>query len=212
MNLFSLIALLAIICILSTASISCSQLKAAEKEKQTMRKLKHAKPSLKACNANFEKGFHPELETRLFLATESKDTLVSKQSVFDLYQTYKNECNTQDEFTVLNRTIVELKWRYQFLESAHCIRIELDLGNVTRLKTLFNYSYYMFSYRELSRRNTHVKRQPIVDQLNTLTIHRVNIRPYIVCVTFYKSVELNYTKPSANESSSDDQVRFLKTQ
>jgi hypothetical protein len=46
-----------------------------------------------------------------------------------------------------------------------------------------------------------LKRQPIVDQINTLTIHRVHIRPYIVCVSFYKN-DLGYNVMAQNSSGS----------
>jgi hypothetical protein len=211
MNWFTLVAVLTFICIISVTRIDCDAVKRTEKDKMTAKKLKHAKPSLKTCNANFEKDFNPIEEKRLFLSTQSRYTLASKQSIIETFEHYRNECISQPEFTELSKSFVELKWRYQFLESAHCIRIELDLGNVTHFKSVFNYSHYMFSYRELRHRNTHVKRQPIVDKVNTLTIHRVNIRPYIVCVTFYKGVEINYSKSDGSEPQNiTKEVTFSK--
>jgi hypothetical protein len=181
--------------------IHCSVAKVAENEKAALKKLKHAKiGSPSVCNDEFKKGFHPTVVIRRFFATDSKSTLASNESFDGLIQNYTSQCPSTD-VTQFEKSFVDLKWRYQFLESAHCIRIELDLGNLTHFKSLFNYSYYMFSYRELSRRNNHLKRQPIADQLNSLTIHRVKIKPYIVCVTFYSRVELNLTRPEGVKSN-----------
>jgi hypothetical protein len=44
----------------------------------------------------------------------------------------------------------------------------------------------MFSFREFTKKNVHLKRQQVVDRVNSLTIHRVNIRPYVICVSFFK--------------------------
>ena len=88
---------------------------------------------------------------------------------------------------LLKENLIELKWRFQFIESLHCIRVELLLGNVSRFKNYTNFSYYKFSYRELSKNNIFLKRQPIDESINSLTVYKANLKPYVVCVSFFKN-------------------------
>jgi hypothetical protein len=145
--------------------------------------IKHAKPNYKVQCQDLVKVFKPEEEKRVFLVTSDHKSLVSKHSKSSLIDGYLQQCPAA---VAEESGRIELFWRYQFFESAHCIRVEFDLGNLTRFALALDYSYYMFSYRELGSRNIHLGRQPIVDAVNSLTISRAKIKPYIVCVSFYK--------------------------
>ena len=100
----------------------------------------------------------------------------------------------------------ELEWRYHFFESPRCIRVELDMLNTSRFRSLLNMSYYVFSYREMSRPNVQLKRQPIGDDsdtVNVITIHRVKIKPYVVCVAFYATGGPLSATLFSNDTSAD---------
>lgn len=172
-------------------------------KKKLIQKIKHAKPNYKHVCSDFEKDFHPAEEKRLFIPVNTKATLASLESLSSVYDIFSQQCSEQNS-SQINNEILELKWKYQFFESPHCIRVELDLGNVTKLKSFLNLDYYMFSYREFGKKNTHLKRQLIDDQVNSLTIHRVHIRPYVVCVTFYKQNPKIFDEQKASNSSQNE--------
>lgn len=81
---------------------------------------------------------------------------------------------------------IRIKFRYQFIESLHCVRVELNLGNVTKFTELTNFKYYMFSYRELTKTNNYLKRHVLNESTNSLVVYKAHLKPYIICVTFYK--------------------------
>jgi hypothetical protein len=157
------------------------------------KKRKKYKPSASksTCDAKF---VNPHEQERTFMATKQVsvdlpvyNTIASVKSVESVIDNFNKKCSKERMFQEFQKQTFNFTWRYEFFESPHCIRIELDLGNITRFKSMFNLNYYTFSYRELSRPNIHLKRNPINESINSLVIHRVHIRPYIVCVSFYKN-------------------------
>ena len=180
-----------------------------KKDKLAMKKRAHSKPNPGACSlVNFERDFvKPHEIKRTLIALNSRSNAASKQSLNSLFTIYDNKCKDESkEFSEMERSTFNLTWRYQFVESAHCIRVELDLGNVTRFLKLLSFTHYMFSYRELTKENNYLQRQPIVDSKNKLIIHRVKIRPYIVCVTFYKQFEAIYATSGNKSTTAENEL------
>jgi hypothetical protein len=85
-----------------------------------------------------------------------------------------------------NKTIT-LKWSYQFIEEAHCVRVELNFSNVTSFKRKTNFNYYAFSYREITKNNVYLNRHPVNDSVNSLAVLKAHLKPYVICVTFFKN-------------------------
>ena len=167
------------------------------------KKRKKYKPSASksTCDAKF---VNPHEQERTFMATKQVsvdlpvyNTIASLKSVESVYENFNRKCSNEGMYQEFQKKTFNFTWRYEFFESPHCIRIELDLGNITQFKSMFNLNYYTFSYRELSRPNIHLKRNPINEPINSLVIHRVHIRPYIVCVSFYKN-HLGYFPTNGN--------------
>jgi hypothetical protein len=132
------------------------------------------------------------------------DHLSSIRAVEAAHDIFDKQCFNESVYGEYSKQFYEITWRYKFFESLHCIRVELDFGNLTHFFNLFGYKYYKFSYRELGLKNSYSKRNLITDQTNSLTIHRVNIRPYVVCVTFYKkNVNSMFESSIAAETSSN---------
>jgi len=154
-------------------------------------KLSH-KPKYKMNCDQFDE--HMRTENRGFLKKiaskplndekNNKFSLSSFHSLEKIREDFEKKCSTN--YADFTSDLVQLTWRYQFFESQHCIRVELDFGNVTLFKNYFDYSYYMFSYREIAKPHNYLKRHPIMDQNNSLVIYKVNLKPFIVCVSFYK--------------------------
>lgn len=156
-------------------------------DKKLMNKIKHAKPNYKHACSDFEKDFRPTVEKRLLVPVNENKNFASLQSMNQIYDLFLSQCSENPALSRFENNLVEITWRYQFFESPHCIRVELDLGNLTKFKNSLNFGYYMFSYREFGKGNHHLKKQIIDASINTLILHRVYIKPYIVCVTFYKN-------------------------
>jgi hypothetical protein len=151
--------------------------------------------------------FDPKLNSitlkRQFISVQRN--IVSSINSYKIYDKYKEQCSSQVEnltlssenaqFNEFSSKLTELSWTFQFIDSLKCIRVELDLGNISsNFKKNFDYDYYMFSYREFAKENIYFKRHPIKDSINSLIINKVNLtKPYIVCVTFYtrKIAEIN---------------------
>lgn len=169
------------------SQLAISQVESSSSASANNEKLKHlmknAKPNFKVKCHDLLKDFNPIVEERTFLVTSDQTSLISKHAKNSTFEKLSSECPSTIE---ANANRLELVWRYQFFESSHCIRVELDLGNLTQFRQVLNYNYYMFSYRELGSKNVHLKRQLIEDQTNGLTINRAYIKPYIVCVSFFK--------------------------
>lgn len=170
--------------------------------------LKHAKPNYKKVCNDFLDDLKLKNEKRTFMPQMSRTGLTSLYSVNDVFEIYSNRCS-HDEL-IKRHEPVEITWRYQFLESPHCIVVDLDLGNLTRFRQQLAYDYYMFSYRELGHENLHLKRNPI-EQVNRLLLHRVNIKPYIVCVSFYRAhlLENQTTYTNDTDKNCNEMNAFL---
>ena len=114
-----------------------------------------------------------------FFVISNQNTLTSIDSIGPLLDNCTNE------------EMIKIEWRYLFFEGLHCIHVEFDFGqtleNFTRLT---NYNYYRFSYRELGKNNVYQNRQALNQSKNSLTITRANLRPYIICVNFYKNEQI----------------------
>lgn len=145
--------------------------------------IKTARPNYKVKCQDLLKDFNPIVEKRTFMVTRDQKSLISQHAKNSTFEQLTSQCPSSIE---ANANQLELVWRYQFFESTHCIRVEFDLGNLTLFRQVLDYSYYMFSYRELGSKNIHLKRQLIEEQMNGLTISRAYIKPYIVCVSFFK--------------------------
>jgi hypothetical protein len=63
----------------------------------------------------------------------------------------------------------------------------------------------MFSYREIAKPHNYLKRHPIADKNNSLVIYKVNLKPFIVCVSFYKinPEPLNTTSSEKTQNCSE---------
>ena len=196
--LFSLLSLL----ICSKSLSNASSAKDKEKFEKKVKHYEHTKTgtSNRFSCSDFNPDLHPIEEKRTFMPKfilvktdfqdHSDSPLSSKLSFYEkIYDLFYKQCHKDEAFVRFDKRLHELTWRYQFYESQHCIRVELDFGNVTRFKEIYEFNNYMFSFRELSKKNIHMKRQEIVDEVNSLTIHRVNIRPYVVCVSFFKKTK-----------------------
>ena len=165
------------------------------KKKGAAKEKHHKPPSFKkdGCS-HFDDHHHLTTEKRVFLPTSRtvsnnpKYSPSSYHSIEWIYEfLYKDICNADPSLTKSNEDLIEFNWRYQYVSALSCIRIELDLGNLTKFKSLFDFDYYEFSYREFSKKNNHLRRQPINDSINSLTLYRVQQNPYIICVTFFKN-------------------------
>lgn len=163
--------------------------------KKQNQQLRHAKPNYKTKCSDYFINFNPHVEKKQLIPSSVQVTSIS--SVAEIYSIFFQQCVQDEKFTKINESLIEISWKYQFFESPHCIRVDIDFGNITKFKNSLNYAYYMFSYRELGRSNIFLKRNPIIDQINTLVINRVHLRPYIVCISFYKK------NPQFNENSTE---------
>ena len=184
------------------------------------KKLKHYKESKQSKKnyfscSDYQTDYHPTEVKKTFIPTLISSNLNERKSSNNLYtmstlrsfetfhDLFSKQCYSDETYKTFETNMFEIVWRYQFYESQHCIRVELDLGNITKFKDIFNYHNYMFSSRELARPNNYLKRQKINDQSNFLTINQVNIRPYIVCVSFYKN-DINLHDDSKQAGSEGD--------
>jgi hypothetical protein len=167
--------------------INCNNNK--NQDRNMKKRMKHSKPAPTLCK-NFEKDFNPKTEIHTFYVSNDRKILISRESILDAYSfapTNNFTCNDTEQYLSTKFNSLNITWRYQFLESAHCIRVELDFVNTTRFQSLTNFTNYRFSYRELGKHNSYLKKHIInKTELNRLTIHQVKIRPYIICVSFYK--------------------------
>jgi len=169
-----------------------------KKLQQKLKSQKHSGRSSKSCE-NI-KHLYPKVKKEYFILTgvpnepksQSEDptyTLSSIEPINTLLENCKQE----------TKNYIELTWRYEFFESMHCLKVELDFGkNVTDFVRKANYNYYAFSYRELGKKNKYLQRQPINESVNTLTVKGVNHKPYIICVTFYKYDYFAYLNSNLN--------------
>lgn len=164
-------------------------------KKKYQQQLKHAKPNYKTKCSDYYFEFNPHIEKRLIIPSSIQVSSISVLA--EIYDLFYQQCSQDENFIKINDSLIEINWKYQFFESPHCIRVDIDFGNMTKFRKSLNYAYYMFSYRELGKSNIFLKRNPIVDQVNTLVINRVHLRPYIVCISFYKN------NPQFNENSTD---------
>ncbi|RNA07625.1 hypothetical protein BpHYR1_013117 [Brachionus plicatilis] len=163
--------------------------------KKHQQQLKHAKPNYKTTCSDYYDVFNPHVESRLIMSSSVQASSVS--SLSQAYAIFYQQCAQDHTFSLINDSLLEINWKYQFFESPHCIRVDIDFGNVTKFKNSLHYAYYMFSYRELGKANIFLKRNEIIDPVNTLVINRVHLRPYIVCVSFYKQ------NPQFSENSTE---------
>ena len=203
-----LLFLLALTCVCSTGLCQSSHNNAKHKDKYD-KKVKHYEhmktgASTRFACSEFHADYHPAVEKRTFMSSfilvksdyiERGSPASNALSAFSfhekIYDLFLKQCAHDDSFTKFDRQLHELVWRYQFYEAQHCIRVELDFGNVSRFREVYDVNTYMFTFREFSKKNVHLKRQELVDEVNSLTIHRVNIRPYVVCVSFFKTNSVN---------------------
>jgi hypothetical protein len=122
-------------------------------------------------------------------------TLTSSESVKSLKSKLENTCQQENNTKQINdfdNNLVELNWRVQYQKTSHCIRVELDFGkNLTKLNSNFNFNYYMFSYREFTKPNIYLNRNPLNESVNNLIINKAHTNSYVICVTFLKQ---NYDK------------------
>lgn len=163
--------------------------------KKHQQQLKHAKPNYKTKCSDYFSNYNPHVEKRLFIPSSVQVTSVSAMD--QIYNLFLQQCVQDENTKKLNESLIEINWKYQFFEAPHCIRVDIDFGNVTKFKNSLDYAYYMFSYRELGKTNIFLRRNPIIDQINTLVINRVHLKPYIVCISFYKK------NPLFNENSTE---------
>jgi hypothetical protein len=220
-----LIPLAVFVLILCSKSVNSSSSKSEEKFIKKVKHYENAKTAAStrfACS-DFNPDSHPIVEKRTFMPTfilvktdfydHSDSPLSSALSFYEkVYDLFYAQCHKDITFKRLDSTLHELTWRYQFYESQHCIRVELDFGNATRFREIYELTNYMFSFREFTKKNIHMKRQEIVDnEVNSLTIHRVNIRPYVVCVSFFKQNKSLSTDNLAPSSSSSNMSTVSST-
>jgi len=156
-----------------------------------------------------------EKQEFMLIQADGVSTLASTDSVYDKFRAQcSNQAAEEPNFKTFSKQVASVTWRFQYMESHSCIRVELDLGrNITAFKNVFNYNYYMFSYRELSHRNKFDKRHPIVNSVNVLTLNKVHARPYIVCVTFYSQKIPESTVNNITESNNmtcEDYSKFIR--
>ena len=199
-----LVAIYLLSCFLETRNVEGSSSKDKEKFDKKVKHYENLKMSAStrfSCS-DFSKEIHTTVDKRLFMSnfvlvksnfvTQYHSPLASTLSFYEkIYDLFYKQCYLEKIYTKFESNIHELTWSYQFNEAQHCIRVELNLGNATRFKQVFGYDSYMFSFREFHKKNIHLKKQDIVDEVNSLTIHRVHIRPYVICVSFFKSKKQN---------------------
>ena len=123
-------------------------------------------------------------------------TFSSGEAIRPFYEIFEKQCTNDSSFEKLNKNWLKMLWRYKLYEDLHCLRVELDLGNITHFRKTFNYTYYVFSYRELGKKNIFLKRQAIEESKNSLIIRHANLRPYIICISFYKDDLYKYDTPA----------------
>jgi hypothetical protein len=172
------------------------QNKLKQKIKDDLHK-KRANTQIKSCESI--RNWHPKVKSERFLMAGLDSSIISSM------QSFPHIDNCTIEFPDHQDHFFEVTWRYEFFESMHCIKTELDFGaNLTSFVQRLNYSYYGFTYRELGKKNVYMPRQLINESNNTLLIKNVNYHPYIVCVTFYKNPFVSQILPSV--ASDDDDL------
>ena len=152
--------------------------KTSKSDKHYNKQTKH-KPD--SC-LKFDSSAHVTKLCRRFTLINSQSSRSNDNQLAVLKSIDNNENHCDDT----NKTIT-LKWSYQFIEEAHCVRVELNLSNVTSFKLKTNFNYYAFSYREITKTNVYLKRHPVVDSVNSLSVLKANLKPYVICVTFFKN-------------------------
>lgn len=170
-----------------------------KKLQQKLKQEKHSK-SIKSCD-NID-NWNPHTKSVYFLLTSlNHDYKNDDLSSINALSPFFDSCTNQSE-------LIEIEWRYQYFESMHCIKVELDLKNSTKFIEKAKYNYYSFSYRELGKNNKFRPRQSINENVNSLVLKNINLRPYIICVTFYKgdylsqaTINVSTDTSTSNESS-----------
>jgi hypothetical protein len=181
MRLFIIFYLVLIINFLNASLSSEQQTKKSNKHYEKHDVYKHG-----SCS-KFDNTLHVMNITRKFIGLNNDNLALLKY--FDSDDIQYRECSSSSSSNNNNNNhdLIPIKFRYQFIETLHCIRVEIDLGNTTKFRQMTNFNYYMFNYREIAKKNTYLERQPINESVNSLTIYKAHLRPYIICVSFYKN-------------------------
>jgi hypothetical protein len=189
------------LCICLNNFVKCSDLKNPHIQKKLQERLrKESNAGDKSFNQESceIKEWDPKIKEERFLIS-NQNTLNPIHSI----SPHLDDCEKSEE-------MIKIEWRYLFFESMHCIRVEFDFGNTLENFTrLTDYQYYSFSYRELGKHNNYLSRQILNESTNSLTIKRANLRPYIICVSFYKNEQIylpviyNYSFLLNNETLND---------
>jgi hypothetical protein len=136
-----------------------------------------------------------------------KGIITSNLSTVFYNNTFFMRCNleilngsNQSNSTTITKTRKkqQLIWKYDFYDHIDLIYVEFDFTNTTHFIKKFGYEYYMFSYRIINENNKFMKRQLITDKNKTLTIHKAEKIPYVVCVTFFKKNITNSSEPCSS--------------
>ena len=167
--------------LLESFVIKCSDLKnphIQKKLQERLRKESHVRDKSYNQESCEIKEWNPKMKEERFLIS-NQNTLTPIYSI----SPHLDNCEKEE--------MIKIQWRYLFFESMHCIRVEFDFGATLNYFTrLTNYQYYSFSYRELGKHNNYLSRQALNESTNSLTIKRANLRPYIICVSFYKNEQI----------------------
>jgi uncharacterized protein YxeA len=181
----------------SDGDASLRNIHVQKKLQQKLKQEKHSK-DIKSCE-NID-DWNPLTKSVYFLLTSlNHDYKNDDLSSINAFSPFLDSCTNQSE-------LIEIEWKYQYFESMHCIKIELDLKNSTNFIEKAKYNYYSFSYRELGKRNKFRPRQIINESVNSLVVKNVNLRPYIICVTFYKGDYLSLSQETPNISTHQSNI------